>query len=433
MKSKLSKLSSAFKWIPTLYFAEGLPYVAINSVAVIMYTNLGLSNARMALYTSLLSVPWIIKPLWSPFVDLLGTKRFWILSMQWLIAVCFALIAFAIPATFFVKATFVFLMLMAFSSATHDIAADGFYMLALNTEQQSFFVGIRNTFYRLANIFGQGILVMTAGLLHEGKIFPKLKGEVAISWSAVFIALTAVFLLIALYHTLVLPKPVSDKKNISVGAKQLFIGFIQTFISFFKKEHIWLILFFLLTYRLGEAQLGKLASPFLLDKVENGGLAIPTSTIGLIYGTLGVIALLCGGILGGIAIARKGLKFWLIPMVLMLNIPDILYIVLAFWQPPVWFVSPFVIIEQFGYGFGFTAYMLFLIFICEKSNFKTAHYAIGTGIMALSMAIPGSVAGWVQQQAGYFWFFVWVCLCTIPGFFATILVRKKLFGTVKSV
>jgi PAT family beta-lactamase induction signal transducer AmpG len=346
--------------------------------------------------------------------------------MQWLIAVCFALIAFAIPATFFVRATFVFLMLTAFSSATHDIAADGFYMLALNTEQQSFFVGIRNTFFRLANIFGQGILVMIAGLLHEGKIFPKLKGEVATSWSAVFMALTAVFSLIALYHTLVLPKPTSDKKNISVGLKQLFADFIQTFISFFKKEHIWLILFFLLTYRLGEAQLGKLASPFLLDKVENGGLAVSTSTVGLIYGTLGVIALLCGGILGGIAIAGRGLKFWLIPMVLMLNIPDILYVVLAFWQPPVWFVSPFVIIEQFGYGFGFTAYMLFLIFICKKSNFKTAHYAIGTAIMALSMAIPGSVAGWIQQQAGYLWFFVWVCLCTIPSFFATILVRRKL-------
>ena len=416
---------SPWKWIPSLYFAQGLPYVAVMTMAVVMYKNLGLSNTDIAFYTGWLYLPWVIKPLWSPFVDLIKTKRFWIIAMQFFVAVGFAGVAFFIPAQFYVKLTLAFFWLLAFSSATHDIAADGFYMLGLTSGDQSFFVGIRNTCYRLATIFGQGVLVMLAGLLYEGKLFPSIKGNMPLAWSLTFFILAGIFIGFSLYHLFVLPKPTSDISRKLVAPKQILRDFGHTFVTFFQKKDVLLMFFFILTYRLGEAQLSKIAPPFLLDSLANGGLNMPTSTYGLIYGTFGVAALLLGGILGGLLISRDGFKRWIFPMALMINLPDLLYVFLAYYQPDIWMAAMFVILEQFGYGFGFTAYMLYLINIAD-GKYKTAHYAIATGFMALGMMLPSMISGWIQEQIGYTLFFIWVCICTIPGIIAAIFVRSKI-------
>ena len=326
---KTGKKTNAWGWVPTLYFAEGLPYVAVMTVAVIMYKRLGLSNTEIALYTSWLYLPWVIKPFWSPFVDLLKTKRWWIVSMQLLIGAGFAGIAFFIPTDYYLQLTLAFFWLLAFSSATHDIAADGFYMLGLTSGEQSFFVGIRNTFYRLANIFGQGILVMFAGWLETGQLLPDTPLRIPMAWSITFYLLTAIFIGLTVYHQFVLPRPDSDAKRTGVTAGKLSEDFFRTFTSFFKKKNPGLMFFFLLTYRLGESQLVKIASPFLLDSPETGGLELSTATVGMIYGTIGVIALLLGGILGGIVVSRHGFKRWILPMALAINLPDLLYVYLS--------------------------------------------------------------------------------------------------------
>lgn len=417
---------NAWAWIPTLYFAQGLPYVAVMTIAVIMYKRLGLSNTDIALYTSWLYLPWVIKPLWSPFVDLIKTKRLWVVLMQSFIAVGFAGVAFFIPTTFYVQVTLAFFWLTAFSSATHDIAADGFYMLALSQGEQSFFVGIRNTFYRFATIFGQGILVMFAGLMEEGKIFPSVAGNIPLAWSLSFYLLAALFMILTLYHKFVLPRPLSDVSRENVTPLGLLKDFFLTFGSFFKKKDLGLVFFFILTYRLGESQLVKIASPFLLDTPQTGGLELPTATVGMVYGTIGVIALLLGGIIGGIAVSRGGLKKWILPMALAINLPDLLYVFMAATLPQnVWVVIVSVAFEQLGYGFGFTAYMLYLIYVANGDH-KTSHYAIGTGFMALGMMLPGMAAGAIQEALGYEKFFWFVCLCTLPGIFASILVSRKL-------
>lgn len=422
----MKKKINPWAWIPTLYFAQGLPYVAVMTVAVIMYKKLGLSNTEIALYTSWLYLPWVIKPIWSPFVDLIKTKRLWIVLMQAFVAAGFAGVAFFIPTSFFVQSTLAFFWLLAFSSATHDIAADGYYMLALDSGEQSFFVGIRNTFYRFATVFGQGILVMFAGFMEEGLIFPGTKGNVPLAWSITFFLMAGIFIGLTLYHQFILPRPASDVSRDNIKAGDLMRDFFMTFVSFFKKKNMGLMFFFLLTYRLGESQLVKIAYPFLLDDRSSGGLALSTAQVGMISGTIGVIALLLGGILGGYLISRDGFRKWIMPMAIAINAPDLLYVLLSAIQPEnIGIVIASVAVEQLGYGFGFTAYMLYLIYIADGEH-KTAHYAIGTGFMAMGMMIPGMAAGWIQEMIGYTSFFVWVCLATLPGIFASFLVMKKI-------
>lgn len=426
--SPLSQKRSPWAWIPSLYFAEGLPYFAVMTMAVIMYQNMGLSDMEVAFYTSWLGVPWIIKPIWSPFIDLIRTKRFWVLSMQALMAAAFACVAFFLPADFFVRATMACFALMAFASATHDIAADGYYMLALDSRQQSFFVGLRNTFYRCGSIFGQGVLVMLAGLLAEGRIIASVKGNVALAWSIVFYLLAALFVGIFLYHSFAMPKVEKEpsKQDGKATVAKLMHNFLDTVVTFFRKKHIGTALFFILTYRLGESQLGKIAPLFVLASPERGGLGLSTTAVGGIYGTLGVVALLLGGIVAGIMVSRRGLKYWILPMALAINVPDLLYVLLAWLRcNDIWVVSAFVIIEQFGYGVGFAAYMLYLIHLAD-GEYKTSHYAIATGLMAAGMSIPGMIAGYMSDLLGYTNFFIFVCLCTLPGIVAALLVRKQL-------
>lgn len=434
----MKQKQNPWAWIPTLYFSEGLPYFAVMSLAVIMYQNMGLSDKEVAFYTSWLGTPWIIKPLWSPFIDLIRTKRFWVLTMQGLMAAAFACISFFLPTPFFVQATMACFALMAFASATHDIAADGYYMLALNTKDQSFFVGLRNTFYRCGSIFGQGVLVMLAGLLAEGRIIPSIKGDIALAWSLVFYLLCAIFIGLFLYHSIAMPKVENieveeeNKKEVEsrVDKKTSSLSLLQelshTITTFFRKPHIGTALFFILTYRLGESQLGKIAPLFVLASPEKGGLGLSTTTVGGIYGTLGVIALLLGGIVAGIMVSRKGLKYWILPMALAINVPDLLYVVMAWLQcTNLWIVGLFVAIEQFGYGIGFAAYMLYLIHFAQ-GPYKTAHYALATGLMAAGMSLPGMIAGYMSDWLGYTHFFIFVCLCTIPGIIAALIIRKQL-------
>lgn len=589
---------SPWCWIPTLYFAEGIPYVAVMTIAVILYKRMGVSNTEIALYTSWLYLPWVLKPLWSPFVDILKTRRWWIIMMQLLVGAGLAGIAFTIPASFFLQVTLAFFWLLAFSSATHDIAADGFYMIALTPHEQSLYVGIRSTFYRIAMITGQGLLIILTGWLEivsgyspvefkvmnspipenerfitsqkdfvlssstlyiapgtisvdsvqnvvsrvnnynrqqgfvpaeevtmspnkakrlvteswwenyvsrplgnfirkhfgdeenaktgnsvvsgnvgiisvkpvkipepdreimlnthlrrgdnsfqliagerlvfthlngdkpaymviradamlTGKseaLFRGLSGNIPFAWSITFFVLAGMFLFLSGYHRWVLPRPSGDIQGNFRTVKEVFREFWRTFVSFFRKKEIGIGILFMLTYRLAESQLLKLASPFMLDDRDAGGLGLTTGEVGMVYGTVGVIALTIGGILGGIAASRKGLHFWLWPMALAISLPNLVYVYLSYMQPEslLW-INIAVAVEQFGYGFGFTAYMLYMIYISEGEH-KTAHYAICTAFMALGMMIPGMAAGWIEELIGYNHFFIWVMICTLPGF-----------------
>jgi PAT family beta-lactamase induction signal transducer AmpG len=387
------------------------------TVSVIMYKRLGISNTDIAVYTSLLYLPWVIKPIWSPFVDILKTKRFWIVAMQLVIVLGLGGVAFTVTLPGFFTLTLLFFWLIAFSSATHDIAADGFYMLGLNKHDQVWFVGFRSTFYRLAMVLAQGILVIYAGHL-ETRF-----NDIPLAWMISFSAIGVIFFLFFIYHNLVLPYPRSDKPTAEPDVKSVLSEFVRTFVTFFKKEQILVILLFILFYRFGEGQLVKLASPFLLDPKEAGGLALSTENVGFIYGTVGVVALTLGGLLGGIAAARNGLKYWIWWMLIAINLPDLVYVYLSFTQTSsLILINIMVAIEQFGYGFGFTAFLLVLIYISE-GNHKTAHYAIATGLMALGMMIPGMISGWMQSLFGYKYFFIWVIVSTIPAFIITYFLK----------
>jgi PAT family beta-lactamase induction signal transducer AmpG len=403
-------------WVPSLYLAEGLPYVMVMSVSVVMYKKLGISNTDIALYTSWLYLPWVIKPLWSPFVDMFKTKRFWVVSMQFLIGAALACIGLTIPAPSFFQYTIAVFWLMAFSSATHDIAADGFYMLSLEQSQQAAFTGVRSMFYRVATIAGQGGLVVLAGQLEP------VRG-IQNAWAITFFIAAVVFILLFVYHRFILPYPTSDKSTLESGSRTILGEFIRTFVLFFKKKNIWVILLFLLFYRFAEAQLVKLVSPFLLDAREKGGLGLSTSEVGIVYGTVGIIALTIGGLLGGYVISKKGLRWWLWPMVIIMHTPDLAFVYLSQVQPTnFFFINLAVASEQFGYGFGFTAYMMYMIMTAEGEH-KTAHYALCTGFMALGMMLPGMFSGWLQDTIGYKNFFLWVVLSTIPGFVVAALVK----------
>ena len=401
--------SKIWAWVPSLYFAEGLPYAFVMIVSVVLYKKIGISNSEIALYTSWLYLPWVIKPIWSPFIDLIKTKRYWIVITQLIIGASLAGIAFSIPSDRAFQYTLAFFWLMAFSSSTHDIAADGFYMLGLSSHDQSWFIGIRNSFYRFAILFSQGLLVVFAGQLENFYDNTKL------AWIVIFASLSILFVTLALYHKLILPIPESSRKNSKKTFKETSYKYLEVVKDYFNKSQILLTISFILLYRFGEAQLVKIAPLFMLDSYESGGLNLSTSEYGFIYGTLGIAMLTLGGITGGFFIAKHGLKFWILWMALAMKLPDLVYVYMAYSQPSnLALVSFLVSVEQFGYGFGFTAYLLYMMMISDGEN-KTTHYAICTGIMALGMMIPGMFSGFLQENFGYFNFFCWVILSTIPG------------------
>ena len=409
------QIQSPWSWIPSLYFLQALPYVVVMTLSTIIYKARGIGNDEMAFYTSMLYLPWVIKPLWSPLVELFSTKRTWTVVLQLIIGIALAVTGFAMQSTNFFMLSIVVLWVMAFASATHDIAADGFYMLGLKQYQQAAFVGVRSTFYRIATIAGGGVLAWLGGEL------TKRTGDAGFAWSVVFFVLAAVFIALFAYHAYALPRPADDKAVVVTANTAQ--DFVDTFTSFFKRREIWLILGFILTYRLGESQLLKMASPFLMDPAAKGGLGLSTEQVGLAYGTIGIIALTIGGLLGGYYISRVGLKRALWPMVFAVHTPDLIFVYLSSSLPDSFIlITACMAVEQMGYGFGFTALMMFMIMVSQGEH-KTAHYSICTGLMALGMMVPGMYSGRVQEFLGYPNFFIYVCLMTLPAFLMAALVR----------
>ena len=425
------KSRNPWAWVPTLYFAEGLPYVAVMTISPILYKQLGMTNADITFYTSWLYLPWVIKPLWSPFIDLVKTKRWWIVSMQLLIGAAFGGVAFTIPTSFWLQGTLFFFWVMAFSSATHDIAADGFYMLGLDEHNQANFVGIRSTFYRLATIFGQGVLVMIAGNLQVIWC-----NSIPFSWSLMFYGVAGLFIAFWLWHHYILPRPAEDDERSVANARDIFNGLgtmVKTFVTKFPVKEVIIGILFMLFYRMPEGLLAKVSALFLVDAGHNGGLGLSPQEYGLVQGTVGIIGLTIGGILGGICAGRHGLKRWLWPMVCAITLPDAVYIYMSYAMPDnLIVINSCVFIEQFGYGFGFTAYMLYLIYYSQGS-FKTSHYALCTAFMALSMMIPGLFAGALQEAVGYRMFFIIVMACCAVTFLVTAFIKiDPKFGIKKT-
>ena len=415
-----SNSKTPWLWVPTLYFVEGIPYFIVNTISLIMFKDMGMDNGTLALLTSLISIPWVIKPLWSPFVDIFRSKRWWIVTMQLVMLAAIGLVAFSARLSTFTL-TLILFIIAAFASATHDIAADGFYMIALDGKRQSAFVGIRSTFYRIASVFGQGVLVVLAGVLE------RRMSNIPAAWSVTMLVSAALLLLLALYHAFILPRPADDRSAGEVRtAGDVAREFGGAFASFFTKKGVWLAIAFMLLYRLPEAFSVKMLFPFFKDPVEAGGLGFSTDMYGVVYGTFGVIALLAGGILGGLAASRYGLRKCLWPMALALALPCAVYLYMSIAQPAsLWVVGACVVLDQFGYGFGFSAYMLYMMHFSE-GPLKTSHYAICTAFMALSMMLPGLVAGYLQEALGYTGFFVLVMLCCVATFFVTFFVRRRL-------
>lgn len=395
-------------WIPMLNFASGFPYVIIISVSVIMYKNLGISNEDIGIYTSLLYLPWVIKPLWSPFIELYSTKRKWFLTMQLFISIAFLIVGLSLPLNNFFIISLSIFWVAAFASASNDVASDGFYLLALSKDQQSFFLGIRSTFYRISMLTGQGLIVILGGYLEQ------LYADKTKAWSYTMITVGSIMTLITIFNYYATPKSNQEEITPSIAPNKNQ-NFLTVFGTFFMKKQIGIVLAFILVFRLGESQLLKMLTPFLIDDKKVGGMGLATEDVGIIYGTFGILALVIGGVLGGIAISKHGLGKWMLPMILMMHLPILGFILLSHFHPQsVIFIYLAVIVEQFGYGFGFAAFMMFLIYVADGES-KTSHYAIATGFMALGMMIPGMLSGYIQEYLGYGNFFIWVFIATIPG------------------
>ena len=426
------KQVSPWAWVPSLYFAEGIPYVVVMSVAVLLYKRLGLDNTEATFYTAWLYLPWVIKPFWSPVVEIFRSKRWWIVTMEFIVGVSMAGVAFSLNVANWVQWSLALFWIMAFSSATHDIAADGFYMIGLDTHQQSFFVGVRSTFYRFAMMAGQGLFLLAAQIFET-----RFPNNISKAWAWTMYVTAGLFLLVFLYHQFILPRPSEDCDKEVQSADEIAKQFFVTFATFFKKPQIITALLFLLIYRLPEALLVKICPLFLIDSVEKGGLGLSPGEVGLVQGTVGVIGLTLGGIIGGVAVAKHGFRKWIWPMVVSITLPNIVYIVLAYYQPEyitipgMLFINICVFVEQFGYGFGFTAYMLFMLFFTQGSQ-KTAHYAFCTGFMALSMMLPGMISGWLQEQMNYLNFFILViALCPLTFLITSLIHVDDDFGIKK--
>ena len=433
MNSKFSL--SPWIWVPTLYFAEGVPYFIVNNISTVMFKKLGMGNAEMTFYTSLLYLPWVIKPFWSPFVDILKNKRWWITTMQVLISFLFLgltlsvpvpeasrIVAGNVPVSLFTLSIIIF-WVTSFASATNDIATDGYYMLALKEKEQSFFVGIRSTFFRFSNLFVQGALVALAGIFET-------RTDIPTSWRLTLGISTLLYGALALFHLFAIPRPAADRGAIGEGerpsASRVFREFGQSFATFFKKDIAWVTMAFLLLFRLPEALTLKLVPAFLLDPAEQGGMALSTVQYGIVNNTVGVVGLLLGGIIGGIVISRGGLRKWIWPMAASLALPCVVYLWMALSASvSIYAIAACVLVEQFGYGFGFTAFMLYMIYASD-GPFKTSHYALCTGFMAASMMLPGLFAGALQEAVGYPWFFTIVMVSCLATAVAVMLVRRRI-------
>ena len=414
------KQRNPWAWIPTLYFAEGLPNIIVTGLSVVMYMQMGLSDAEVGLYTGWLALPWVIKPLWSPFIDLLKTKRWWVLAMQALMGASLAGIAFSIPTAFWFQATMCLFFIIAFCSATHDISADGYYMIELDDHNQAKYVGLRNTFYRLAIIFVNGMLVSLAGILQV-----MFRGQIRFTWALIFYGLAGLFIGLWLYHSRFMPRPTEDvhtKRTLTEVTSELKKMFI-TFFQKFGRRGTLIVMLFLLFYRFPEALLNTMTKTFMLRNNYAGGLGLSPQEYGLANGTVGLIGLLLGGIIGGILVSRDGMKRWLWPMVCAITLPDVVYIYLSYsLNSNLVVVSSCLFIEQFGYGLGFTVLTLYMLYY-SQGKYKTSHYSICTGISYLGLMLPGMLSGFIKDMVGYRMFFIIVMICCAITFAVTAFLK----------
>lgn len=406
---KSANYVNPWMWVPSLFYAEGLPFIITMSLSVVMYKRLGISNADITLYTSWLYIPWALKPFWSPLMELYKPQRFWIISMELILGGTLACVALSLPGDHFFQYSVAFLWLMGFASSTHDIAIDGFYMMGLTQYHQAYFAGVRNVFYRFAMLSGQGLFVLLAGQL---EIFTD---DIPLAWSLTFFVLAGIMLLSFFWHQYILPKPDTDvpkKSQAQYSPLQEAWNSIQ---SFFQKEGIIWILLFILLFRLSESQLLKLIPPFLLDNREIGGMEITTSTLGQYYGTAGLVMMIGGALLGGYMCAKWGLKKCFPIMLITMNLPAVLYVILSYFLPQTQYLVAVVIgLEQGSLGIAFSIFTVYLIY-ASKGPHQTSHFAIATSFMAWGIIIPGMYSGAIQEWLGYQQFFLYTLACALPG------------------
>jgi PAT family beta-lactamase induction signal transducer AmpG len=404
---------NAWLFVPPLYFLQAIPYFLVDTAATTFFAAIGVPVAEIGRAAGLLKLPWTLKPLWSPLVDLVSTKRAWTLAMQALLVLSAAALALAAASERTVRWTTVACALMATASATHDIAADGFYLLALDVDDQAKFVGVRNTSFRLGRIFVTGAVVFFAGTLAERGVAS------ARAWAYAFAAGGAVYALGLLACALLLPRPGADRPR--AGSSGVLA--IEAVRSYFARPGILPILAFVLLYRFGESMLTTMSPAFLLAKVEGGGAGLTLQDVSLYSGTAGVLALLAGGILGGFLIAKGSLARWIWPMALAMHVPNLLYLWAAWAHPGKPAIAGVVAVEQLGYGFGFSAYMVGLMRFSRGRGFDTTHYAISTGLMGLSAMVASSVSGEIAGRLGFLGFFAVVCACAIPSLLPLFFLR----------
>lgn len=411
-----------YAWVPSLYMGEALPFSAVMLLSLVMFKEMGMTDSQITLYTGWLGTPWVIKPIWSPIVDNLKTKRWWIVSMQFLMGVALAMVALTLPTAFWLKASLAVLMVIAFASATHDISADGFYIIALSDKDQELYVGVRNTFYRVGLVIGQGGLVLLVGYMQEGTFGAWLQPMLS-SWMAVFIIMAVLMVVLGVYHACVLPKverSVHERFDIGEQVRE----FVKTLRVFVGKPHIVSALCFILLFRLPEGLLTKIVPLFLMRSADEGGLAMSDTDFGLIYGTLGVIGLLAGGLVGGWAVSRWGLKRCLWPLVMCITLPDVVYVYLSYCPTDnMWLVGSCVCVEQIGYGLGFAAYTLYLVTF-SRGERSTAVFSICTAGQYLGgVMLPGMVSGLISENIGYQKFFLLIMLFCLVTFAVTAIVK----------
>ena len=420
-----SKQHSPATWVPTLYFAMGMPFVVLNMVCTLMYKGMGVSDAQITFWTSLIMLPWTFKPVWSPFLEIYKTKKFFVVLTQILTGLLFALVAFALHLPSFFAITIAMLAVIAMSGATHDIAADGTYMSVLSNEEQARWIGWQGAFYNIAKIAATGGLVYLAGSLI--KIFGVTK-----AWTFIMLIIAIIMVSIGIYHYFILPNPKKEVQETPQSLSDSLNELLKVFIDFFKKPHILYYIFFIILYRFAEGFVMKIVPLFLKAPRAEQGLGLTEQEIGLCYGTFGAAAFVIGSILAGYYIAHRGLKKSLFSLALVFNIPFVAYTLLAIYQPEslVW-IGGGIVMEYFGYGFGFVGLSLFMMQQVAPGKHQMAHYAFASGIMNLGVMLPGMLSGLCSDILGYRRFFIFVLICTIPALLITWFVPFTYPDTTK--
>ncbi len=393
-------------WVPTLYFAEGLPFYAVNMMALIFYLRMGVSNARITATVSLLALPWSLKPLWSPFLEMYRTKKFFVVTMEFVGGISLGLLGLSLPLPGYYRYSVTLFAMIAFWSSTHDIAADGVYIASLNPKQQAAYAGWQGGFYNVARFFSQGGLLILAGYLES-------RMPVVRAWLIIFSSVGLILVVLSLYHALILPRVGEERHARSV--REVVATFWEVVVIFFRKPHIWFLILFIILYRMGEGQVVKVGPLFLTDSRAHGGLGLTTAQFGAIYGTFGTASFILGSVLAGYFTSWKGLKHTLIPLVAVMNLPMVAYLYLSVALPTSSaLITAALAAEFFGYGFGFIGVILLMMQEIAPGKYQTAHYAFGTALMNLGLILSGVTSGWIQSRLGYRNFFIWVLLAAIP-------------------